>query len=660
MFISFFDMKKELWLLCFLLLPLAVVAQIVNIPNANFKAMLLNVQVPSQYGNYAKDLNGNEIIIDSNHDGEIQVSEALLVDKLGISMNNITTLQGIEAFVNLRYIEMFIVGGLQNLDELNTLTNLRSIHVATCGDIVSLDFSPLVNLTYVDINSLTLLHSLFLKNGKNETVMIGYCAALQYVCADESQITDVLTHVPAACVVNSYCSFTPGGTFYTIQGTDTFDGNSNGCDASDTHFPNIKYQLSSGTVSTTIFGLGSGNFSVPVQQGTHTVTPVLENQNYFTVSPSSASVTFPATASPATRNFCITPNGIHHDVEAQIIPITAARPGFDALYKIIYRNKGNQIESGTISFAFNDAALDLISTNPPINSQVINYLNWNFTDLQLFETRSILVRLNLNSPLETPPVNSGSILDFTLSVNTTQTDDVPQDNIFVLHQTVINSLDPNDKTCLEGNTIALDKVGDYVHYLIRFENTGTAAAQNIVVKDIIDATVFDVSSLVPTTGSHPFFTKISNGNQVEFIFENIQLPFDDANNDGYVAFKIKTKPNLVLGNTFSNSANIYFDYNAPIITNTATTTVSNALANPTFEVDAWVGLAPNPVQDVFEIRINENIQLQSWKIYNTLGQLLMSDDSAQKSMDVSALNTGTYLIKISSDAGTITKTFIKR
>jgi hypothetical protein len=101
--------------------------------------------------------------------------------------------------------------------------------------------------------------------------------------------------------------------------------------------------------------------------------------------------------------------------------------------------------------------------------------------------------------------------------------------------------------------------------MIRFENKGTAEAQNVVVKDMIDTSKFDVSSLVVTQGSHPFVTRITETNKVEFIFENINLPFDDATNDGYVAFKIKTKPSLVVGDSFSNTASIYFDYNFPIV-----------------------------------------------------------------------------------------------
>src|SRR5690606_20906712 len=115
--------------------------------------------------------------------------------------------------------------------------------------------------------------------------------------------------------------------------------------------------------------------------------------------------------------------------------------------------------------------------------------------------------------------------------------------------------DPNDKTCLQGTGISQTQVGNYVHYLIRFENTGTANAQNIVVKDIIDTSKFDLSSLIAVCGSHSIVTRITGPNTVEFIFENIQLPFADATNDGYVVFKIRTLPNLTVGNAFSNTAN---------------------------------------------------------------------------------------------------------
>ena len=243
-----------------------------------------------------------------------------------------------------------------------------------------------------------------------------------------------------------------------------------------------------------------------------------------------------------------------------------ARPGFDAKYKIVYKNKGNQTQSGSVNLNFNDAVLDLVAANPVTTTQTVNNLSWNFTNLLPFETREIIFTLNVNSPMETPAVNSGAILTYNATITSAATDETPIDNTFAFNQTVVNSFDPNDKTCLEGTTISPSLIGQYVHYMIRFENNGTANAQNIVVKDMIDLSKFDISTLVPTNASHSFVTNISAGNKVEFIFENINLPFDDANNDGYIAFKIKTLPTLKVGDTFTNDANIYFDYNFPIVT----------------------------------------------------------------------------------------------
>ncbi|MET0758978.1 MAG: T9SS type A sorting domain-containing protein, partial [Flavobacterium sp.] len=399
--------------------------------------------------------------------------------------------------------------------------------------------------------------------------------------------------------------------------------------------------------------------SIPVQTGTHTLTPILENPTYFNVSPSTVNVTFPTQASPFTQNFCVTANGIHPDLEVTLLPLTPARPGFDATYKIIYKNKGNTTQSGSVNLTFNDAVLDLVSANP-VSSQATNILSWNFTTLLPFETREITLTLNLNSPTETPAVNSGYILNYNATIASAATDESPSDNSLAYNQTVVNSFDPNDKTCLEGATITPAKVGDYVHYMIRFENNGSANAQNVVVKDIIDTVKFDINTLIPIKGSHSFVTNITSGNKVEFIFQNINLPFGNANNDGYVAFKIKTKATLVVGDTFTNNASIYFDYNFPIVTNTATTTIA-VLAIQDFVFSNYFTLYPNPAKDILNIAAKETIEVASINIYNTIGQLVLVIPNAQNtsSVDVSGLTSGNYFIKINSDKGTSNTKFIK-
>ncbi|MBK8599423.1 MAG: T9SS type A sorting domain-containing protein [Flavobacterium sp.] len=753
-------MKKIYFLFVVVLFCVSGKAQIINFPDANFKAKLLLLGT-------ATDVNGIWFPIDSNGNGEVDQSEAANIYKLDLYNANITDLSGIEFFVGLRELycpsnnlTQLSIGSLTNLVKLTCgqnplqsldltgLNNLKEVQchwtminnftlcdcpnletfglsqsqlttfsianrpnltylnlghnelvnlqITNCDNLEmlwirenhlsDLDFNSFPNLetlnvmynlfTTLDVSSLThlttfyasgnyLATSLNIKNGSMENNLeFDYISNLHFVCADDSQIDSVLSlasqYQYADCVINSYCSFTSGGVTYDVGGETRYDFDNNGCSNTDLIYPSLRLSVTDGVNSGGLIANASGNYMITVPAGNYTIAPILENPTYFTTSPASLIVDFPIQTSPVQQNFCITPNGIHHDLEITLLPQTVVRPGFDVNYKIIYKNKGTQTQSGTISFTFNDAVLDLINANPIVSSQAINALNWNFTDLQPFESREIALTLNANSPMEIPPVNGGDILNFTASANSSLTDETPDDNTFNLNQTVVNSFDPNDKTCLEGSTITPEMVGKDVHYMIRFENTGTANAENVVVKDMIDMTKFDINSLIPVDGSHPFVTRITNTNKVEFIFENINLPFDDANNDGYVAFKIKTKPTLVVGDSFSNTASIYFDYNFPIITNTATTTLA-LLANSDFEFENYFSIYPNPANDVLNIETKQTIAVTSINIYNTLGQVVLVIPNAQqtKSVDVSSLKTGNYLMKVNSDKGSSSVKFVK-
>jgi Leucine-rich repeat (LRR) protein len=543
--------------------------------------------------------------------------------------------------------------------DVSGLTYLQSLD-CSYNQLTSIDVSGFTFLNFLDCNNNQLI-SLFVKNGRNENIAFNNNPNLQYICADEGQIASIQNQITqygyANCHVNSYCSFTPGGTFYTIQGNNRYDSNDNVCDASDINFPNFKLSFTDGTNTGNLIADTTGAFHYDVQAGTQTFTPTLENPAYFNVSPTTASVTFPTTASPFTQNFCITANGVKNDLEVTIIPIEVARPGFDATYKIIYKNKGNQVANGSLSFAFNDTVMDLVTATPVNTGSATNSLSWTYSNLNPFETREINLTFNINSPMETPAVNGGDVLNYSATI-VGATDETPTDNVFSLNQTVVNSYDPNDKTCLEGTTITPSMVGNYVHYVIRFENTGTFAAQNVVIKDMIDTTKFDISSLIPQSSSHPFVTKITNTNKVEFIFENINLPFDDANNDGYVAFKIKTKPTLVLGNTFTNTAGIYFDYNFPIVTNTTTTTVAT-LGNQDFDFGSVFSLSPVPAKNSLTISTKQTVVVSSVSIYNTLGQLVQVHTNPNETIDVSSLQSGSYFVRITSDKGSANGKFLK-
>ncbi|MEK8179940.1 T9SS type A sorting domain-containing protein [Flavobacterium buctense] len=698
-------MKKLYFNLLLALLSLTANAQVITIPDANFKAKLLSASPSNQI---AKNLAGAYFKIDANDNGQIEVAEALNVSVLDVNNNNvpastgllIADLTGIEYFNNLTIlncaynsISTLNVSYFPNLTRLfcqvNQLsildfTGLTQMLSITCfqNQITVLDVEGLVNLTNVscESNNLTTLdfstcislnymtagsnelETLFIKNGKNEASLgIGGNPNLTYICADEGQFTNVqnlLDVFGMTTNLNSYCTFTPGGTYYTVNGVSKMDTDNNGCDSNDPGYSYMRFNVTNGTSFFSLFANQTGAFSIPVVAGNYTITPQIENTPYFILSPTSFNVSFPTQANPFTQNFCVTPLGVHQDLEITIVPLIPARPGFDATYRVIYRNKGNVTLSGSVTFAYEDSKMDLVSVTPIPTSQSLGFMSWNYTDLLPFERRDFMITMNINSPTETPAIAIGDQLNFAAVIYPIQDDGYPLDNESGLKQVVVGSYDPNDKTCVEGTSITPNMVGQYVNYVIRFENTGTFAAENVVIKDIIDVTKFDLTSLVPLYGSHPFVTRVINTNQLEFIFENINLPFDDANNGGYVVFKIKTKPTLVVGNTFANSADIYFDYNFPIVTDTYTTTVQ-ALDNQDFEFNSVFSLSPVPTKDLLTITAKESVVMSSVNIYNTLGQLIQVNANPSETIDVSGLQAGSYFIKIISDRGSSTGKFIK-
>lgn len=662
---------KYIFILLSLLFTFSIQAQVINIPDANFKAKLIALG------------------LDDNGNGQIEMAETVEVYILNLQNSNISSLEGIQYFTEMDWLDC----SGNNISDLSVLNSFPYFYTLECSNnnLTNLDLSNFYSITnlYCSYNQLTSLdlsntlytvmnvvasnNNLITLNIKNGTagvngLYIENNPNLSHVCVNDNQEAFYVSYfqsasttqvgVPANIAVNSYCNFTPEGNYFTINGTAHFDADSNGCSVLDSGYANFKVAISNGTTTLTTLTNTGGFYETYVPAGNYTITPQIENSSYFTVTPVSATVDFPTQASPFAQDFCVTANGIYHDLEVAIVPIGVARPGFDASYKIQYKNKGTQTENANLVFNYNDLVMDYLtaSTNP--TSQNTGALNWNLGTLQPFQTGSITVNFNLNTPTESPALNGGDVLPFSSTINGLFTDETPSDNTFILNQTVVNSYDPNDKTCLEGIVVDQNKIGDYLHYQIRFENTGTYPAQNIVVRDTIDATKFDISTLEMVNASHNCKTKITD-DKVEFIFENINLPFDDATNDGYIVFKIKTKSTLTVGESVSNTASIYFDYNFPIVTNTATSAFQN-LSSEDFSSENKVLLYPNPVKNTLFLTSKNNID--SIIIYDIQGRKIQDNivNSNELRLDTNGLIKGCYFIEIIFQNQKMTKKFIKQ
>ena len=143
-------MKK--YTLLFLFFSLVSYSQIINFPDANLKAKLLSSSTASDV---AKDSNGNNLKIDTNSDGEIQLSEALNVYKLDVStfypanVNDIVNVAGMENFTNLRTLDCSW-NQIQNLN-LNSFTFLEEI-AAHKNILNAVNISGLTNLKKINFN----------------------------------------------------------------------------------------------------------------------------------------------------------------------------------------------------------------------------------------------------------------------------------------------------------------------------------------------------------------------------------------------------------------------------------------------------------------------------------------------------------------------------
>jgi len=142
----------------------------------------------------------------------------------------------------------------------------------------------------------------------------------------------------------------------------------------------------------------------------------------------------------------------------------------------------------------------------------------------------------------------------------------------------VGSWDPNDKRGFPKG-IGEDHIifpETELEYHIRFQNTGTDTAFNIVIGDTLANEFLDLSSIRMGVSSHPYSWKINDTNILEITFENIMLPDSNTNevaSHGFVKFKLAQIDDNPLGIIIENTAGIYFDFNDPVITNTTMHTI---------------------------------------------------------------------------------------
>jgi uncharacterized repeat protein (TIGR01451 family) len=285
---------------------------------------------------------------------------------------------------------------------------------------------------------------------------------------------------------------------------------------------------------------------------------------------------------------------------------------------------------------------------------------WNFSNLNYGQGIQYY-RIDFTPPQNTP---LGSLFVNYASAETSVLDFNNVNNVFYYQRVVSGSYDPNDKTV---SPVGLGANGDItatetdLTYLIRFQNTGNGPAVNIVVKDTLSPNV-DINTFEMLSASHNYNIDILPGNILRWKFNNIMLADSGSNepaSHGYIQYRIKRNGNNAHGTQIKNTAYIYFDFNAPVITNTAINTIETitGIKSSSSTNDEW-NVYPNPSTGVLYIVNSSSVKEASQiQVINSIGQTVLEETitSNYKNIDLSKINNGVYFVKIVSDKYSVIK-----
>ena len=170
----------------------------------------------------------------------------------------------------------------------------------------------------------------------------------------------------------------------------------------------------------------------------------------------------------------------------------------------------------------------------------------------------------------------------------------------------------------------------------------------VVVRDTISS-LYDLTTLKIGAASNPYTFTIEPNNVLQWVFKDILLPdstTNEAESHGFLTFSIERKKDLFIGDSLSNKAEIYFDYNPEIITNWATTTIVEP------KVSA-VAIAVNKEAVVYPNPASGNITVSSPKqgivlLYNPTGGLILKKEVHEglNQLTLPELNKGIYLLEL--------------
>jgi uncharacterized repeat protein (TIGR01451 family) len=439
--------------------------------------------------------------------------------------------------------------------------------------------------------------------------------------------------------------------------------------------PVILYNNSATNSSVTVYTDSAGYFTYCGQYSTSTYVFATVSQSWLTYNgynPTVGVITLIGSPSGTTNTGFIAINcgGITNtcaDLWTTVTPWIGYYQNSLAYVKINWGNYGPGA-AGNYTLTMSFPAGVTVNASSIANGGIVsgNTITWNLNTGSSFFSTNDVITFNVPGGL-----TSGVAHYFTSTIApTTGTDCSTVNNAGSLLQLVGNSYDPNDKVVARPAS-TIQTVGDPVSslnaatqetltYTIRFQNTGTAPAQNIYIIDTLDADLdWTTLSLVEATHN---MQVINHGNGViRFEFPSIWLADSTTNepeSHGHLVYRITENASATVGTEIENTAYIYFDWNAPIITNTTYNINVIGVDGLTENNGLNVHLFPNPSSESITISCDGNFDYQ---LIDLSGRTISTGHATDlETLNISTAAAGIYQLNVQSNRGNSSVKVIKQ
>jgi hypothetical protein len=251
--------------------------------------------------------------------------------------------------------------------------------------------------------------------------------------------------------------------------------------------------------------------------------------------------------------------------------------------------------------------------------------------------------------------------------------DAAEQDVEKLCLEIRDSYDPNDKQVFPAG-VGVNKMVRHnvpLNFLIRFQNTGTDTAYTVVVIDTLDQNL-DLSTLEFGGSSHSYKVEFTGSGRpiLKFTFNNINL-VDSITNEpkshGFLSFKITPYDTIPNGTIIKNNADIYFDFNLPVKTNTTQVSINDnlptgAILNVITAVNRHINtyepihVYPNPFTQETTFEFVYNTKATKLFVYDIKGEMVAQQNVAFQTtcrFQPNNLQSGMYFYCVQNNNGEI-------